>query len=76
MYEIRTKMTLFCGTEISRTHKKSPRSNDRRDLNRNLAVTYSHMGRPHTTIGAGRLHFRVRNGIGWFPSAMAARQTG
>ena len=44
-------------------------------LNKNLAVTYSHMGRPHTTIGAGRLHFRVRNGIGWFPSAMAARQT-
>ena len=40
-----------------------------------LAVTYSHMGRPHTTIGAGRLHFRVRDGIGWFPSAMAARQT-
>ena len=41
-----------------------------------LAVTYSHMGRPHTTIGAGRLHFRVRDGVGWFPSAMAARQTG
>jgi hypothetical protein len=39
-----------------------------------LAVTYSHMGRPHTTIGAGRFHFRVRNGIGWFPPAIAARQ--
>ncbi len=40
-----------------------------------LAVSYSHMGRPHTTIGAERIHFRVRNGIGWFPLAMAARQT-
>ena len=37
---------------------------------------YSHMGRPHTTIGAERFHFRVRNGIGWFPLAIAARQTG
>ena len=41
-----------------------------------LAVSYSHMGRPHTTIGAERFHFRVRNGIGWFPLAIAARKTG
>ena len=41
-----------------------------------LAVSYSHMGRPHTTIGAERFHFRVRNGIGWFPFAIAARKTG
>ena len=27
-----------------------------------LTVSYSHMGRPHTTIGAERFHFRVRNG--------------
>ena len=27
-----------------------------------------------TTIGAERLHFRVRNGIGWFPPAMTARK--
>jgi hypothetical protein len=40
-----------------------------------LAVTYSHMGKPHTTIGAEQFHFRVRNGIGWFPLAIAARQT-
>ena len=39
-------------------------------------MTYSRMGKPHTTIGAERFHFRVRNGIGWFPLAMAARQTG
>jgi hypothetical protein len=37
-------------------------------------VTYSGMACSHTTIGAGRFHFRVRNGIGWFPLAMAARQ--
>ena len=41
-----------------------------------LAMTYSHMRRPHTTIGAEQFHFRVREGIGWFPLAMVARQTG
>ena len=43
---------------------------------KSLAVSYSHMGRPHTTIGAERFHFRVRKGIGWFPLAIAARQIG
>ena len=43
---------------------------------RSLTMTYSHMGRPHTTIGAEQFHFRVRKGIGWFPLAIAARQTG
>src|SRR5580693_8049008 len=43
---------------------------------RSLAVTYSGMACSHTTIGAGRFHFRVRNGIGWFPLAIAARRTG
>tara|TARA_B100000530_G_scaffold35171_1_gene20388 strand:- start:122 stop:472 length:351 start_codon:yes stop_codon:yes gene_type:complete len=42
---------------------------------KSLAVSYSHMGRPHTTIGAERFHFRVRNGIGWFPLAKTTRQT-
>ena len=41
-----------------------------------LAVTYSGMPEGHTTIGAERFHFRVRNGIGWFPLAIAARETG
>ena len=41
-----------------------------------LAVTYSCMVEDQTTIGAERFHFRVRKGIGWFPLAMAARQTG
>ena len=38
-------------------------------------MTYSGMPEGHTTIGAERFHFRVRNGIGWFPLAMAARKT-
>src|SRR6185312_2780239 len=41
---------------------------------RSLAVTYSGMACGHTTIGAERFHFRVRNGIGWFPLAIAARR--
>jgi hypothetical protein len=41
-----------------------------------LAVTYSGMACGHTTIGAERFHFRVRNGIGWFPLAIAARLFG
>ena len=43
---------------------------------KSLAVTYSCMPEGHTTIGAQRFHFRVRYGIGWFPLAIAARQTG
>jgi hypothetical protein len=38
-------------------------------------VSYFHMGKPHTIIGAEHFHFRVRDGIGWFILAMAARQT-
>lgn len=41
-----------------------------------LAVTYFHMGKPHTIIGAESFHFRVREGIGWFRLAIAARQEG
>ena len=26
-------------------------------LNKNLAMSYSHMGKPHTTIGATSFHF-------------------
>ena len=43
---------------------------------KNLAVTYFHIDKVDTSIGAERFHFRVRKGIGWFPLAMAARQTG
>ena len=43
---------------------------------KSLAVTYFHIDKANTSIGAERFHFRVRKGIGWFPLAMAARQTG
>jgi hypothetical protein len=58
-------------------HKKPCRM-DRQGFSsfKSLAVTYSCMPEGHTTIGAQRFHFRVRNGIGWFPPAIAARQTG
>ena len=31
------------------------------------------MGKPHTIIGAEAFHDRVRDGIGWYRLAMAAR---
>ena len=31
-------------------------------------------GQCHTTIGAAAFHFRVRDGIGWDHSAIAARE--
>ena len=31
-------------------------------------------GLSHTTIGAGAFHFRVRDGIGWYHTAMVAEQ--
>ena len=31
-------------------------------------------GLSHTTIGAGAFHCRVREGIGWYHTAMAARE--
>ena len=41
-----------------------------------LTMTYSHMGRPHTTIGAEHFHFLVRDGIRWYTLAMVVRQFG
>ena len=38
-----------------------------------LAVTYSCIA-SYTTIGATAFHFRVRDGIGWDHSAIAARE--
>ena len=58
-----------------RAHKKKPLLVSQQGFSfRSLAVTYSGMPEGHTTIGAERFHFRVRNGIGWFPLAIAARQ--
>ena len=55
-------------------YEKAPDVKTSGALIKSLAVTYFHMGRPHTIIGAKRFHFRVRDGIGWFTFAMAARQ--
>ena len=38
-----------------------------------LAVSYSHMGMPHTTIGASAFHFWVRYGVRWDHRSIAAR---
>jgi hypothetical protein len=60
-----------------RRNKKKPRHRVIPGFSiKSLAVTYFHMGKPHTIIGAEQFHFRVRDGIGWFPLAKAARQTG
>ena len=32
-------------------------------------------GKCHTTIGAYAFHFRVRDGIGWFHTAIVTRET-
>src|SRR5580693_5416559 len=54
-----------------------PFSSDQKRLQiKSLAVTYFHIDKVDTSIGAERFHFRVRKGIGWFPLAMAARQNG
>ena len=73
---------------VKSAHKKNPPSRlgwrifdyylsaVRRGLNRCLTMSYSHMGRPHTTIGAERFHCWVREGIRWFTLAMVVRQFG
>src|SRR6185437_7771552 len=64
------------GGDDDRPERKNPGGASLRGLSESiLAVTYSGMPERHTTIGAERFHFRVRNGIGWFPLAMAARNT-
>ena len=61
--------------------KKNPRTVSRRGFLNSLqikclAVTCFRIDKAETIIGAERFHFRVRQGIGWFPLSMAARQTG
>src|SRR5690606_10527910 len=56
--------------------RKKPRRVTLGLWDRCLTMSYSHMGRPHTTIGAERFHVRVRDGIGWFTLAIVIRQNG
>ncbi len=66
----------LCGPfGFSCAHKKSPEHKVLGAFSKRcLTITYSRMGRPHTTIGALRFHFRVRQGIGWFTQAMVVRR--
>ena len=65
-----------CAREGLKRHKKSPRRFPYGGfVVKSLAVTYFRIDKANTSIGAERFHFRVRKGIGWFPLAMAARQT-
>ncbi len=57
-------------------HKKTPSRRARGIKHKTPAVSYFHMGKPHTIIGAERFHFRVRDGFGWFPLAMTTGKTG
>jgi hypothetical protein len=62
---------------LPRAQRKNPRQlalTGVRSRFKSLAVTYFHIDKVDTSIGAERFHFRVRKGIGWFPLAMAARQ--
>ena len=56
--------------------KAAPRTQERLFHFNTPAMTYFHMGRPHTIIGAKQFHFRVRDGIGWYPLAMVAGNSG
>ena len=58
---------------IIREPIKSPASIEAGLGDKALAMTYSCM-RMHTTIGAAAFHFRVRDGIGWFHSAIFTRE--
>ena len=64
------------GTDVSRHNETPPRAIGPGGCftRKCLAVSYFHMGKPHTIVGAGRFHYRVRDGIGWFPPAIATKQ--
>ena len=58
------------------SHIKKPlQSNDYRGSDLKPGSDLLSHGNSHTIIGAKQFHFRVRDGIGWFPLANAARQT-
>lgn len=64
----------LCRNFSGHKNAKSPSVRMGSSLNWCLAVPYSHMGRPHTTIGATAFHFWVRHGVRWDHRAVAARQ--
>ena len=63
-------------SEAERDAKEKPRSLRTGALDEAPGDDLLSHGLSHTTIGAGAFHFRVRDGIGWFHSAMVARERG
>ena len=61
----------FCAAEIRDKSKKAPTSFEIGAFNLNPAASYSPIERPYSTIGAGGLNGRVRDGIGCDTSAIA-----
>src|SRR5690606_25674261 len=60
----------------SRTHKKqNPTASAAGFWGVNPGDDLLSHGLGHTTIGAAAFHFRVRDGIGWFHSAVFTRKT-
>ena len=76
-YGIRTRVTAVKGRCLNRL-TKGPliKKLDKRiaPIGACLATSYSHRGRPPTTIGAEELNFRVRNGNGCDLFAIITRQ--
>ena len=57
--------------------KKKPRERELSGFGiKRLAIPYFRTTTCRTIIGAKRVHFRVRDGIGWFTLAMVTKQTG
>ena len=52
--------------------KQKPPMHSHQGFVSGLAVTYSHMGMPHTTIGITAFHFWVRYGVRWAHRTIAA----
>lgn len=57
------------------TQKANPRSVGCGDFSKNPGDDLLSQGLSLTTIGAATFHFRVRDGIGWFHSAIFTRET-
>ena len=63
----------FSLPHFSPKNQKPPTLSHQGFIRINLAVTYSHMGISHTTIGITAFHFWVRYGIRWVHRIIAAK---
>ena len=67
----RNRSYFFTTARIFARKKRAPTSSRFGALNLNPAASYSSIRRPYSTIGAGGLNGRVRDGIGCDTSAIA-----